>query len=104
MIRLRDGILGAVEGIELGALKRIGEGREAEGFENTSARARRSAGSAPSASLRRALRHEDELPPRRRALQQLVCVAGFGEGKALGDDGVDVARPMQLEQCLEVLG
>src|SRR3954447_24790600 len=32
MIRLRDGILGAVEGIELGALKRIGEGREAEVF------------------------------------------------------------------------
>jgi aminoglycoside phosphotransferase (APT) family kinase protein len=32
MIRLRDGILGGVEGIELGGLKRIGEGREAEVF------------------------------------------------------------------------
>src|SRR4051812_44615609 len=32
MIRLRDGVLVAVEGIELGALKRIGEGREAEVF------------------------------------------------------------------------
>src|SRR5712691_8270897 len=47
--------------------------------------------------------HEHELSRRRRALQQLVRAARFGEWQALGHDGVDLATAKQLEQREEVL-
>jgi aminoglycoside phosphotransferase (APT) family kinase protein len=55
MIRLRDGILGGVEGIGLDGLKRIGEGREAEVFALDDRRVLRLA---RSAALAEALDHE----------------------------------------------
>src|SRR5215211_3299698 len=46
---------------------------------------------------------EDELAFGRTALEQLVCPARLGEGKALGDDGMDLAGTKQLEQRVEIL-
>src|SRR5215207_8021697 len=58
---------------------------------------------APSASVLGAFWHEYELSRRRRALQQLVRAARFGERQALGHDRVDLATTKQLKQREEVL-
>ena len=50
-----------------------------------------------SASVLSAFRHEYELSRRRRALEQLVRSAHFGEWQALGHDRVDLATAKQFE-------
>lgn len=52
---------------------------------------------ASSASVLSAFWHEYELSRRRRALEQLVRSARFGEWEALGHDRVDLAAAKQLE-------
>ena len=54
-------------------------------------------GRASSASVLSAFWHEYELSRRRRALEQLVRSAHFGEWQALGHDRVDLATTKQLE-------
>jgi hypothetical protein len=54
-------------------------------------------GRASSASVLSAFWHEYELSCRRRALEQLVRSAHFGEWQALGHDRVDLATTKQLE-------
>src|SRR5439155_6440026 len=52
---------------------------------------------APSASVLGAFWHEYELSRRRRALEQLVRSAHFGEWQALGHDREDLVTTKQLE-------
>ena len=52
---------------------------------------------ASSASVLSAFWHKYELSRRRRALEQLVRSADFGEWQALGHDRVDLAAAKQLE-------
>jgi hypothetical protein len=52
---------------------------------------------ASSPSVLSAFWHEHELSRRRRALEQLVRAAHFGERQALGHDRVDLAAAKQLE-------